>query len=543
MKKKIIFLTMITAVATFASYIANTGGGGGGSSTWGSITGTLSSQSDLNTALGLKATSASPTFTGTVTTPVTASRALVTDGSSALAASATTGTELGYVNGVTSAIQTQLNAKQTTTLADGKVLVGNGSNVATAVTPSGDVTVSNAGVTAIGATKVTNAMLAGSIAASKLTGTDIATVGTITSGTWSGTAIGPTKGGTNQTSWTQGDLLYADGTNTLAKLGAGTSGQFLKTNGAGANPAWADATASAPFIGDGSVSAPAFGGGATGTSNTGLYFPSTDKLAVTSDGTKIFDFGAYSFGSNHITTIGGTQQEEQTLKMQSYGWASGYRSAINFTDGTNNWYAGVNPLATNDSGARKAFSLVYGTSTYFIIRDDDLKMYIKRGGVTMTGGDGDQYGNALGGVMNTNITAVGTNADTNEKVLQSYTVQANALDGDSAKIHWTAFGTTAAVTGIIKCVFGSTTLVTTGTVALAGADWMADGIIIRTGGTAQISTARIKVNGVVDINTYSAPGETLANALALKCTGQSTITGNANDIISKGMTMDNYPGN
>jgi hypothetical protein len=35
---------------------------------WGSITGTLSSQTDLNTALGLKATIASPTFTGTVIT-------------------------------------------------------------------------------------------------------------------------------------------------------------------------------------------------------------------------------------------------------------------------------------------------------------------------------------------------------------------------------------------------------------------------------------------------------------------------------------------
>lgn len=42
---------------------------------------------------------------------------------------------------------------------------------------------------AIQAGSVTNAMLAGSIAASKLVGTDIATVGTITAGTWNGTAI------------------------------------------------------------------------------------------------------------------------------------------------------------------------------------------------------------------------------------------------------------------------------------------------------------------------------------------------------------------
>lgn len=45
-------------------------------------------------------------------------------------------------------------------LTDGNILVGNGSNVATSVAVTGDVTLSNAGVTAIGANKVTKAMLA-----------------------------------------------------------------------------------------------------------------------------------------------------------------------------------------------------------------------------------------------------------------------------------------------------------------------------------------------------------------------------------------------
>lgn len=72
--------------------------------------------SAIQTQLNAKAPAASPTFTGTITTPVTASRALVTGASSELAASATTATELGYVNGVTSAIQTQLDAKVAKTL-------------------------------------------------------------------------------------------------------------------------------------------------------------------------------------------------------------------------------------------------------------------------------------------------------------------------------------------------------------------------------------------------------------------------------------------
>ncbi len=51
-------------------------------------------------------------------------------------------------------------------LASGKILVGNGSGVAAAVTPSGDVTIDNTGTTAIGAGKVLLAMLGTGIAPS-----------------------------------------------------------------------------------------------------------------------------------------------------------------------------------------------------------------------------------------------------------------------------------------------------------------------------------------------------------------------------------------
>jgi len=55
------------------------------------------------------------TITGAATTitssNLTASRALVSDGSGKVAANAVTSTELGYLSGVTSSIQTQLNTK------------------------------------------------------------------------------------------------------------------------------------------------------------------------------------------------------------------------------------------------------------------------------------------------------------------------------------------------------------------------------------------------------------------------------------------------
>ena len=86
----------------------------------------------------------------------TASRAAQFSATGNLEASSTVSTtELGYLDGVTSNIQTQLDT--ITTLADGTIYVGNASNVATEVTPSGDVTMSNAGVTAISAGVIVNA--------------------------------------------------------------------------------------------------------------------------------------------------------------------------------------------------------------------------------------------------------------------------------------------------------------------------------------------------------------------------------------------------
>lgn len=79
-----------------------------------------------------------------------------------------THTELNYVDGVTSAIQTQLDA--ITTLTSGKIYIGNGSNVATETTLTGDVTMTNAGVTSISPGVIVNADINASaaIAVSKL---------------------------------------------------------------------------------------------------------------------------------------------------------------------------------------------------------------------------------------------------------------------------------------------------------------------------------------------------------------------------------------
>ena len=70
--------------------------------------------SNLQTQLNGKQTTISGAATTIVSNNLTASRALISDASGKVAVSAVTSTELGYLDGVTSAIQTQLNGKQAT---------------------------------------------------------------------------------------------------------------------------------------------------------------------------------------------------------------------------------------------------------------------------------------------------------------------------------------------------------------------------------------------------------------------------------------------
>ena len=61
--------------------------------------------------------------------------------------------------------------------------------------------------------------------------TSITTLGTISQGTWNADVIGEVYGGTGQSSYTTGDILYASGSNTLEKLTLGTNGKILQSDG------------------------------------------------------------------------------------------------------------------------------------------------------------------------------------------------------------------------------------------------------------------------------------------------------------------------
>ncbi len=118
------------------------------------------------------------------------------------------------------------------------------------------------------------------IAATYIGQTSIITLGTITTGVWNGTAVDATHGGTAQTSWATGDILYASGVNTLAKLTAGSNTQVLTL--AGGVPIWATPTT----------------GTVTSVSGT------TNRITSTGGATPVIDISAAYVGQTSITTLG-----------------------------------------------------------------------------------------------------------------------------------------------------------------------------------------------------------------------------------------------
>jgi len=119
---------------------------------WGGITGTLSSQTDLQSELDGKEdtiTGAATTITGT---DLTASRALTSSATGKVEVSAVTSTELGYLDGVTSAIQTQIDGKEATITGAATTITSSDLTASRAVTSSatGKIEVSSVTSTELG---------------------------------------------------------------------------------------------------------------------------------------------------------------------------------------------------------------------------------------------------------------------------------------------------------------------------------------------------------------------------------------------------------
>lgn len=133
-------------------------------------------------------------------------------------------------NHLTIAPGSNLTANRTLTITTG--------DASRTITLTGNLTMSGANnltLTTTGSTNVTLPTTGTLVADTVATLSSLSSIGTITTGTWSATTIAVNKGGTGQTTYTDGQLLIGNTTgNTLAKATlTGTSNQVVVTNGSG----------------------------------------------------------------------------------------------------------------------------------------------------------------------------------------------------------------------------------------------------------------------------------------------------------------------
>jgi len=82
--------------------------------------------------------------------------------------------------------------------------------------------------------------LTGTALNSSVVSSSLTSVGTIGTGTWQGTAIGTTYGGTGQTAWAAGDILFGAGTNITNRRSIGNTDDVLTVSGG--VPVWTSIT-------------------------------------------------------------------------------------------------------------------------------------------------------------------------------------------------------------------------------------------------------------------------------------------------------------
>ena len=165
-----------------------------------------------------------------------------------------------------------------------------------------------------------------------------------------------TDGGTGLTSYTAGDVIYASGSNTLAKLAKGSAGEVLTMNSGATAPEWSSDSDTTYSAGDGlDLSGTTFSTDLK--ANGGLVIESTE-VAV--------DLGASSITGTLDETDGGTGLTSYAAGDILY--ASGSNTLAKLTKGS-----GGEALKMNSGGTAPEWGSV-GSATALIDGDSDFTL-------------------------------------------------------------------------------------------------------------------------------------------------------------------------
>ena len=135
-------------------------------------------------------------------------------------------------------------------------------------------------------------------ASSQLPAVDGSLLTNLNAGNISSGTLAATNGGTGQSGYAIGDLLYASTTTALSRLPASTPGYVLTANGAGVAPSWQAASKSLPAA-NGTTAAPSIA--FTSDTGTGLYRPAASTIGFAANGVDALKLNTVASGVNYVS--------------------------------------------------------------------------------------------------------------------------------------------------------------------------------------------------------------------------------------------------